>query len=90
MFASAAFALGFAAGWVSRGTRDSSRSAALAVVAAALDALDRIKRAIAIERDTLEDFVAEARARADALSDERASRNGASKKAGAPANGAAA
>jgi hypothetical protein len=66
----ATFALGFTAGWVARGTTGTSRSAALTILAAALAAIDRIKRAAAIEKDRLEDLVAEARARADVLVDE--------------------
>lgn len=66
----AAFALGFAAGWAARATTDSSRSAALTLVAAAIAAFERVKRRVAIERDHLEDLVAEARARADAIRDE--------------------
>lgn len=70
----ATFALGFAAGWVTRGTEGSSRSAATAVLAAALAAVERIKRKVAIEKDVLEDLFAEARARADVLGQERAAR----------------
>jgi DNA-binding FrmR family transcriptional regulator len=67
----AVFALGFTAGWLARGRVDSPRAAVLTVLAAAMNALDRIKRAVAIEKDNLEDLVAEARARADALREER-------------------
>ncbi len=56
-----AFAAGFAAGWLTRSTLDPSRSAAAQVVSMALDAAARIKRAVAIEREQLEDLVAEAR-----------------------------
>ena len=67
----ATFALGFSAGWVARGTTESSRAATLAVFASVLAAIDRIKRAVAIEKDHLEDLIAEARARADAMGAER-------------------
>ncbi len=70
----ASFAVGFAAGWLARGTIDSSRSAAVTVLATAMSAVDRVKRAIAIERDHLEDLVAEARARVEVLRAERAER----------------
>ena len=70
----ATFALGFAAGWVARGAGGTSRSAATAVLAAALAAVERIKRKVAIEKDGLEDLFAEARARADVLGQERAAR----------------
>lgn len=78
----ATFALGFAAGWLARGTADSSRSAATTILAGAISAAGRIRRAIAIEKDHLEDLVAEARARADAMTGQhparRTSREGAS------------
>lgn len=70
----ASFALGFAAGWAARTCAESPRSTALSVIAAALSTVDRIKRALAIEKDQLEDLVAEARVRADVLRQERASR----------------
>jgi len=63
----AAFALGFVTGWAARAATDSSRSAALSIVAAAIAAFERVKRRVAIERDHLEDLIAEARARADAI-----------------------
>jgi len=63
----AAFALGFAAGWAARATTESSRSAALTIIAAAIAAYERVKRKVAIERDHLEDLVAEARARAESI-----------------------
>lgn len=72
----ATFALGFAAGWTARGTTQSSRGAFLSILAATLSAVDRVKRRIAIERDTLEDWIAEARARADADGREHARHNG--------------
>jgi hypothetical protein len=72
----ATFALGFAAGWVARGKTESSRAATLGMVASVFAAIERVKRAVAIERDHLEDLVAEARARADDLRRERAPRQG--------------
>ncbi len=71
----AAFALGFATGWAARATTESSRSAALTLIAAALAGFERVKRRVAIERDHLEDLVAEARARADAFRREHADRD---------------
>ncbi|OJY22018.1 MAG: hypothetical protein BGO98_34920 [Myxococcales bacterium 68-20] len=44
------------------------------MLAAALAAVERIKRKVAIEKDVLEDLFAEARARADVLGQERAAR----------------
>lgn len=71
----ATFALGFTAGWALRGTADSSRSAATRILAGGLSLVGRIRRAIAIERDHLEDLVAEARARADAYNGQRPPRD---------------
>jgi hypothetical protein len=56
-----AFAAGFAAGWLARSGVDSSKSAVIEVTALGLDTVARIKRALAIEREQLEDLVAEAR-----------------------------
>jgi hypothetical protein len=55
------FAAGFAAGWLSRSTFDPSKSAVVQMVALGLDAISRIKRRLAIEREQFEDMVAEAR-----------------------------
>ncbi len=57
------FALGFVAGWAARSTVESSRAAAVSVAGAATDLMQRFKRAMAIEGDYLEDFVAEVRSR---------------------------
>ncbi len=67
MARSATFALGFAAGWMVRATVDSSRSAIVSAMAAGMAGFDRVRRFAAIERDHLEDLVAEARARAEDL-----------------------
>jgi hypothetical protein len=56
-----AFAAGFAAGWLARSATDSSKSAVIEITALGLDSVARIKRAIAIEREQIEDLVAEAR-----------------------------
>ena len=56
-----AFAAGFAAGWLARSGVDSSKSAVIEVTALSLDTVERIKRALAIEREQFEDMVAEAR-----------------------------
>ena len=57
------FIVGFASGWFVRSTVDSSRGAVVSGVAAAMHAFERVKRAVAIEREHLEDLVAEARAK---------------------------
>lgn len=55
------FIVGFASGWFVRSTVDSSRGAVVAGMSAAMLAFERVKRAVAIEREHLEDLVAEAR-----------------------------
>jgi hypothetical protein len=65
------FAAGFGAGWVTRGTFQSSKSAAVEGVALCLDVLARIKRLLAIEREQFEDILAEAH---DAVTRRRAAR----------------
>ena len=55
------FVAGFAGGWMARGQVDSSRSAVVAVVATYFKAVERVKRIVAIEREHLEDLVAEGR-----------------------------
>ncbi len=57
------FLAGFATGWVVRSTVDSSRGLAVGAIAALYGAADRIKRLVAIEREHLEDLVAEGRAK---------------------------
>jgi hypothetical protein len=57
------FAAGFASGWVARSSVDSSRGAVVAAVATYFKAIERLKRIVAIEREHLEDLVAEGRAK---------------------------
>jgi hypothetical protein len=57
------FALGFVTGWAARSTVESSRAAAIGLASAAMAFAERVKRAVAIEGDYLEDFVAEVRSR---------------------------
>jgi hypothetical protein len=54
------FAAGFGVGWITRSTFNSSKSAAVHIVALGLDTVARLKRMVAIEREELEDIVAEA------------------------------
>jgi hypothetical protein len=56
-------AAGFAGGWAVRSSVDSSRAAAVASVSAFYSAVERGRRLLAIEREHLEDLVAEGRAR---------------------------
>ena len=57
------FGAGFAAGWVVRSSVDSSRGALVGAIAAVYGVVDRAKRFVAIERENLEDLLAEAKAR---------------------------
>jgi hypothetical protein len=59
------FGLGFVAGWAARSTVESSRAAAVSIASAIVDAVERTRRAVAIEGDYLEDFVAEVRSRVE-------------------------
>jgi hypothetical protein len=68
------FLAGFGAGWVARSAVDSSRGAVVATMAAAMGAWDRVQRAVAMEREHLEDLVAEARAQHEASKARRAAR----------------
>jgi hypothetical protein len=54
------FAAGFGAGWLTRSAFQSSKAATVELLAFGLEALARIKRGLAIEREELEDIVAEA------------------------------
>jgi hypothetical protein len=67
------FLAGFATGWVARSTVDSSRAALVGLMASAMGAADRVKRAVAMEREHLEDLVAEARAQYEAARARRVS-----------------
>jgi len=60
------FVAGFAAGWVVRSAVDSSHDLAVGMIAGAYGAYDRTKRLIAIEREHLEDLLAEGKARYEA------------------------
>jgi hypothetical protein len=56
------FAAGFASGWAVRTTVDSSRNLAVRVIAGFYGVVDRASRAAGMEREHLEDLLAEARA----------------------------
>ncbi len=66
MFGLSLFVAGFASGWVVRSAVDSSHDLAVGFVSAAYGAYDRSKRLVAIEREHLEDIVAEGKARYEA------------------------
>jgi hypothetical protein len=57
------FVTGFAAGWIVRSTVDSSREAVVRMIALGLDSAQRARRLVALEREWLDDLVAEAKAR---------------------------
>jgi hypothetical protein len=57
------YVAGFASGWVVRGTVDSSRGLVVGGLSAVIGLADRAKRFSAIEREYIEDLVAEAKAR---------------------------
>jgi hypothetical protein len=57
------FLAGFASGWLVRSTVDSSRGLVVGAVAAAYGTVERLKRLVAIEREHLEDLIAEGKAK---------------------------
>ncbi len=61
------FLAGFASGWVVRSTVDSSRGLAVGAISTFYGTVERVKRLVAIEREHLEDLVAEGRARYEAV-----------------------
>jgi hypothetical protein len=71
MMSTLAFAAGFAAGWITRSGINSSRSVVVEILAFALEARERARRAFAIEIERLEDIAAEAQ---DAVARRRAER----------------
>jgi hypothetical protein len=66
MFGLGLFMAGFASGWVTRSAVDSSHELAVGIISVAYGAYDRTKRLVAIEREHLEDLVAEGKARYEA------------------------
>ena len=57
------FLAGFASGWAVRATFDSSRSLAVSLISAVYGAVDRVGRVIEMEREHIEDLVAEGKAK---------------------------
>jgi len=57
------FLAGFASGWALRTTVDSSRTLAVKVLSSLYAVVDRAGRAVSMEREHLEDLLAEARAK---------------------------
>jgi hypothetical protein len=66
MFGLGFFVAGFASGWVARSAVESSHDLAVGAVSIAYGAYDRTKRLVAIEREHLEDILAEGKARYEA------------------------
>jgi hypothetical protein len=66
MFGLGMFVAGFASGWVVRSAVDSSHDLAVGLISVAYGAYDRTKRIVAVEREHLEDLVAEGKARYEA------------------------
>jgi hypothetical protein len=60
------FLAGFASGWVVRSSVDSSRTLAVSGVSAVFGTMDRVRRVLAIEKEHLEDLVAEGKAKHEA------------------------
>jgi hypothetical protein len=57
------FIAGFTSGWAVRTTVDSSRNLAVNAISAFYGAVDRVSCAVGMEREHLEDLLAEARAK---------------------------
>ncbi len=57
--------MGFAFGWVARSTVDSSRDALVKVVSLGFSAVEHVRRIVALERERLDDFIAESRQHAE-------------------------
>lgn len=75
---------GLGTGWMARSSVTSSRDAAVKAIAGALGVVDRVRRAIAMEREHVEDLYAEAhavyrerRARRDAPANQQAANDAA-------------
>ena len=66
MFGLGLFVAGFASGWVVRSAVESSHDLAVGLVSVAYGAYDRTSALVAIEREHLEDLVAEGKARYEA------------------------
>ncbi len=60
------FLAGFAGGWAVRSTVDTSRALAVNLISAFYGLVDRVGRAAGMEREHLEDLLAEARAKYEA------------------------
>ncbi len=69
------FTAGFATGWLARSAVDSSQGAAVTLLAFLMDTMERVKRLTAIERERLDDLMAEARAQVNARKAARAARS---------------
>ena len=61
-----AFMAGAACGWVARSAVDSSRALLVGLLSDSMGLVDRVKRLFAIEREQLEDLLAESKSRYEA------------------------
>lgn len=68
--------VGITAGWLMRSGVDSSRELAVRAIAAAHEASHRARRMVAVEREHLEDLLAEGRARFETERARRVQRSG--------------
>jgi len=60
-----AFGLGFAGGWAARSLADSPQGVGVKLLEMAIRAKERVGKWVAVERENLEDMVAEARTRVE-------------------------
>ncbi len=70
------FLAGFASGWVVRSTIDSTNDVPVRLMSAIFGATERVRRTIAMERERLEDIVAEGRARYETKRDRKEAESG--------------
>lgn len=78
-----AFSVGFAGGWAARSLADSPQGVGVKLLEIAMNAKERIGRWAAVERERLEDMVAEARSRSEPnISKLNGARNGGSNGSG--------
>ena len=90
MLAVGTFVAGFASGWIARSTVDSSRDAVVKVVASYFGVVERLRRVVAMEREHIEDLVAEGRTTFEAKVARRVARSVSPSPVRAPEHGRAA
>ena len=60
-----AFGVGFAGGWAARSLADSPQGVGVKLIEVAMNAKERVSRWAAVERERLEDMMAEARSKSE-------------------------